>query len=130
MHIKFTEAKEYADKKDFKSAYKAMDSAYFDYYEVQGFEKNVMVAISNSRVNEIEAAFREIKHTFLGNTSDSVEKIKASIDELDMKVYRDALVLDKVISKNAPDSEDKAVTTRSEERRVGKECRSRWSPYH
>ena len=24
----------------------------------------------------------------------------------------------------------KQVTTRSEERRVGKECRSRWSPYH
>ena len=23
-----------------------------------------------------------------------------------------------------------ASTTRSEERRVGKECRSRWSPYH
>src|SRR3712207_7603687 len=25
---------------------------------------------------------------------------------------------------------DHAATTRSEERRVGKECRSRWSPYH
>ena len=25
---------------------------------------------------------------------------------------------------------DRAATTRSEERRVGKECRSRWSPYH
>ena len=25
---------------------------------------------------------------------------------------------------------DKVVTSRSEERRVGKECRSRWSPYH
>ena len=24
----------------------------------------------------------------------------------------------------------KAVDARSEERRVGKECRSRWSPYH
>ena len=24
----------------------------------------------------------------------------------------------------------KKTTTRSEERRVGKECRSRWSPYH
>ena len=24
----------------------------------------------------------------------------------------------------------KSITTRSEERRVGKECRSRWSPYH
>ena len=26
--------------------------------------------------------------------------------------------------------EDNAVYNRSEERRVGKECRSRWSPYH
>src|ERR1035437_10580986 len=26
--------------------------------------------------------------------------------------------------------ENKAVAIRSEERRVGKECRSRWSPYH
>ena len=25
---------------------------------------------------------------------------------------------------------EKAPNTRSEERRVGKECRSRWSPYH
>src|SRR2546421_9032981 len=25
---------------------------------------------------------------------------------------------------------DRAITQRSEERRVGKECRSRWSPYH
>ena len=25
---------------------------------------------------------------------------------------------------------DKVVSLRSEERRVGKECRSRWSPYH
>ena len=25
---------------------------------------------------------------------------------------------------------DKAIQGRSEERRVGKECRSRWSPYH
>ena len=25
---------------------------------------------------------------------------------------------------------DKRMLTRSEERRVGKECRSRWSPYH
>ena len=26
--------------------------------------------------------------------------------------------------------ENAEATTRSEERRVGKECRSRWSPYH
>ena len=28
------------------------------------------------------------------------------------------------------DAERAAHNTRSEERRVGKECRSRWSPYH
>ena len=27
-------------------------------------------------------------------------------------------------------ADSKALLTRSEERRVGKECRSRWSPYH
>ena len=27
-------------------------------------------------------------------------------------------------------SEDLTASSRSEERRVGKECRSRWSPYH
>ena len=27
-------------------------------------------------------------------------------------------------------SDEKVATVRSEERRVGKECRSRWSPYH
>ena len=28
------------------------------------------------------------------------------------------------------DSENMRILVRSEERRVGKECRSRWSPYH
>ena len=40
----------------------------------------------------------------------------------------------KLISKNKKTSDNrkmKTITlTRSEERRVGKECRSRWSPYH
>ena len=30
----------------------------------------------------------------------------------------------------AVDQDTKTITLRSEERRVGKECRSRWSPYH
>src|SRR5450830_503233 len=29
-----------------------------------------------------------------------------------------------------PSAEDRRTVQRSEERRVGKECRSRWSPYH
>ena len=31
---------------------------------------------------------------------------------------------------NAMESEELKTGFRSEERRVGKECRSRWSPYH
>ena len=31
---------------------------------------------------------------------------------------------------NASTGEEEHVLSRSEERRVGKECRSRWSPYH
>ena len=35
-----------------------------------------------------------------------------------------------ITSKNKGKSGGARVITRSEERRVGKECRSRWSPYH
>ena len=42
-----------------------------------------------------------------------------------------AKVLDAVVSDLTTITGQKAVITkRSEERRVGKECRSRWSPYH
>src|SRR2546430_9093751 len=34
------------------------------------------------------------------------------------------------IRQRAPEIPSIAVLSRSEERRVGKECRSRWSPYH
>src|ERR1035438_10921645 len=33
-------------------------------------------------------------------------------------------------SASAPESGDIGMSDRSEERRVGKECRSRWSPHH
>ena len=35
-----------------------------------------------------------------------------------------------VVSSRNPELSAAFNTTRSEERRVGKECRSRWSPYH
>jgi len=35
-----------------------------------------------------------------------------------------------IIEPPATSPEDKLIPFRSEERRVGKECRSRWSPYH
>lgn len=109
MNLKFQEAKQHIENKEYQKAYDAVNSAYFDYYEIQGFEKNVMVAISHSRVSEIEAMFRDIKHSLLGNGGENEKAIEQRIDELSVKVYRDALVLDKVIDKNSPDSEGEIV---------------------
>src|SRR2546421_9095384 len=44
------------------------------------------------------------------------------------RAFRPVLILIKPNPSSA--SKINASTTRSEERRVGKECRSRWSPYH
>ena len=35
-----------------------------------------------------------------------------------------------IFAKELPEYDYELVFIRSEERRVGKECRSRWSPYH
>ena len=50
-------------------------------------------------------------------SSDATKRIQKCRDYLDEKVKKQKEPI-------------YGVTTRSEERRVGKECRSRWSPYH
>ena len=45
-------------------------------------------------------------------------------------IARNASQLDEILIKTDSVKEDGIVANRSEERRVGKECRSRWSPYH
>ena len=47
---------------------------------------------------------------------------------MDNKIIQgDCLEVMKLMESNSVDT---IITDRSEERRVGKECRSRWSPYH
>ena len=54
-----------------------------------------------------------------------LEKIGVkSLDELINKTIPSKIRLKEPLALAAP------MTERSEERRVGKECRSRWSPYH
>lgn len=87
----------------YEDAYKHINDAYFGYYEVQGFEKNVMVYISSDRVGHIEGMFSDIKHTLLGNMQGHKDDIVKSIESLKVKVYRDAMVLDGKVSKSSSD---------------------------
>ena len=110
MAIEFSRARENVEKGEYKAAHKNMNDAYFGYYEIQGFEKNVMVAISSARVNHIEGKFSAIKHVLLGN-NDSMDKatLVSEIEDLKVKVYKDAMVLDGDISDTDPDSLGEAV---------------------
>ena len=56
-----------------------------------------------------------------------INQVKQGV-EAALQQRRDALQQNKLAQKLAAEALD--VTLRSEERRVGKECRSRWSPYH
>ena len=70
-----------------------------------------------------------IEQLFRDNRITPIYEGTNSIQAIDL-VYRKILnkkIFDKYISYI---NEEIEVTARSEERRVGKECRSRWSPYH
>ena len=59
--------------------------------------------------------------------------IIVDVDDMEGETFT-ATVEEVQVGKSNPDYPDQIYITlnlnRSEERRVGKECRSRWSPYH
>ena len=64
-----------------------------------------------------------------------MELLNKLLDEkiLDSDLYYELLhgyVKDEMLKRKKKLSKTVNYLTRSEERRVGKECRSRWSPYH
>ena len=107
MALEFDAARE--DIEADRYAYKHVNDAYFGYYEVQGFEKNVMVAISSARVSHIEALFSSIKHALLGNQEVAKGALLDMLESLRVKVYKDAMVLDGDIDAGEPDSVGEAV---------------------
>ena len=74
------------------------------------------VALDGDLLAIMELLYREVTaNRVLERTfDDMVKEIHHLIDQMDDRERRDYL----------------AESLRSEERRVGKECRSRWSPYH
>lgn len=104
MALEFNSAIEDVKSDKYQDAYKHVNDAYFGYYEVQGFEHTVMVAISQARVNHIEAQFSDIKHVLLGNQQKDKDILLRQIEDLKIKVYKDAMVLDGISEISDPDS--------------------------
>ena len=62
---------------------------------------------------------------------DARDKLKAGADLIDVRTPEEFNAGHHSGALNIPvDEIEKIKDSRSEERRVGKECRSRWSPYH
>ena len=84
-------------------------------------------SIKNTRINmevqrELSEIIRtEIKDPRVNGAMTSVVAVEVTPDLKYCKAY---------ISVLGDEERAKDALTRSEERRVGKECRSRWSPYH
>ena len=70
--------------------------------------------------------------TLDGFNEENMETLKTLLKEI--PAYIEILVIDAPAGRDAAMVMDRGqeviIVTRSEERRVGKECRSRWSPYH
>src|SRR3712207_9124247 len=81
--------------------------------------------------------FKSFKISTFNNSNDILHSIKNNsnpqkiyILDIDLNEKINGLLLGREIRKLDNYSGEMIYITRSEERRVGKECRSRWSPYH
>ena len=78
--------------------------------------------------------FKKIRYTPLGTSLSSLIRGEhvLQLSERELDSIRDSrLALERTLGKiGMGQREISSELTRSEERRVGKECRSRWSPYH
>ena len=89
-------------------------------------KKVAFICVHNSCRSQIAEALG--KHL----ASDIFESYSAGT-ETKPRINQDAVRIMKEIygiDMEANGQHSKLITDRSEERRVGKECRSRWSPYH
>ena len=92
--------------------------------------KDIIELLTDSVANQIAAG--EVIQRPASIIKELVENaVDAEAQRIDVLVTDAGKTLVQVIDDGKGMSKtDAGLTTRSEERRVGKECRSRWSPYH
>ena len=79
---------------DADGAYKAVNAAYYGYYETTGFERNAMGYIAGSRKTEVELQFSACKA--VAKKGGSTDDFRAELDTLSSMLHEDANKLDGV----------------------------------
>ena len=87
------------NKSQVATAVDLINEAYYQYYEKLGFEKNVMNAISGSRVSTVEYQFKECRQAM--NNGQTIEQAKKFVTDLKAMLIEDAAKLDGGTSSNA-----------------------------
>lgn len=88
-----------ANKQEVAKAVDLVNEAYYQYYEKLGFEKNVMNAISGSRVSTVEYQFKECRQAM--NSGKSFAQTKKLFTDLKSMLIEDASKLDGGAAANA-----------------------------
>lgn len=88
-----------ANKQEVAKAVDLVNEAYYQYYEKLGFEKNVMNAISGSRVSTVEYQFKECRQAM--NNGKSFAQTKRLFTDLKSMLIEDAAKLDGGAAANA-----------------------------
>ena len=83
------------------------------------------------RLDMLVSSAAELRSSWTTNESRCVEWVGLFLSEVDLDAQRNEIPT-AIAEADSIESAASSlrVTPRSEERRVGKECRSRWSPYH
>lgn len=87
------------NKSQVATAVDLINEAYYQYYEKLGFEKNVMNAISGSRVSTVEYQFKECRQAM--NNGNTIEQAKKFVTDLKAMLIEDSAKLDGGTSSNA-----------------------------
>ena len=87
------------NKSQVATAVDLINEAYYQYYEKLGFEKNVMNAISGSRVSTVEYQFKECRQAM--NNGKTVVQAKKFVTDLKAMLIEDSAKLDGGASSNA-----------------------------
>src|ERR1035438_1941785 len=92
----------------------------------------IFISGAAGAVGNVAGQLAKLRGCRVIGSSGSAEKMKFLREECGFDSafnYKAGSILDQ-LNLEAPDGIDVYYDNRSEERRVGKECRSRWSPYH